>query len=69
MPSKEIVKILLIKRGMTITKLAEKLSSLYDKKYSRANLSDKISRSAIRFDEMEKIAQILGYKIEFVDIN
>ncbi len=69
MPSKEIVKILLIKRGMTITKLAEKLSNFSGKEYSRANLSDKISRSAIRFDEMEKIAQILGYKIEFIDTN
>ena len=68
MSSKEIVKILLIKRGMTITKLAEKLSEITGKKCSRANLSDKISRSAIRFDEMEQIAKILGYEIEFKKI-
>ncbi|MBQ7450082.1 hypothetical protein IJS77_01595 [bacterium] len=68
MSSKETVKILLVKRCMTITKLAEKLSEATNKKYSRANLSDKISRSAIRFDEMEQIAKILGYEIEFKDI-
>ena len=69
MSSKETVKILLVKRCMTITKLAEKLSKVTNKKYSRANLSDKISRSAIRFDEMEQIAKILGYEIEFKDIH
>lgn len=68
MSSKETVKILLVKRCTTITKLAEKLSKVTNKKYSRANLSDKISRSAIRFDEMEQIAKILGYEIEFKDI-
>ena len=68
MSSREAVKILLVKRGMTIKALAEKLSELSGKKYSRANLSGRISRSALRYDEVEQIAKILEYKINFEDM-
>lgn len=68
MSSKETIKILLVKRNMTVKALAEKLSDLKQKKYSRQNLSNKINRSTINYDEMEDIAKILGYKIVFEDI-
>ncbi len=68
MSSKESVKILLVKRNMTVKALAEKLTELTGRKYSRSGLSNKINRSSINFDEMEEIAKILGYRIEFVDI-
>ena len=68
MSSKETVKILLVKKNMTIKTLAEKLSDLTQKKYSRQNLSNKINRSSINYDEMEDIAKVLGYKIVFEEI-
>ena len=59
------IKLLLIKRGMTITELAKRLTELTGKKYSRESLSHRISRSSIRYDEMELIAKILDFEIEF----
>lgn len=67
MPSKETVKILLFKKNMTITNLATEMMKLTGKKYTRQSLSSKISRSSLKFDEMEVIAQILNYKIVFED--
>ena len=69
MSSKETVKILLVKREMTIKTLAEKLTELTGKNYSRSSLSSKINRSSLNYDEMEDIAKVLGYKIVFEDIN
>ena len=68
MSSKETIKILLVKRGMTVTKLAELLTEKTNKKYSRSGLSNKINRSTINYDEMEDIAKILGYKIVFEEV-
>lgn len=69
MPSRETVKILLFKKNMTITHLATEMTKLTGQKYTRQSLSSKISRSSLRFDEMEVIAKILNYKITFEDIN
>lgn len=63
MSSKETVKIMLLKRAMTITKLAEKMSEFTGQKYTRRSLSNKISRSSLRYDEVEIIAKILDFKI------
>ncbi len=68
MSAKETIKILLVKRNMTVKALAEKLSIEKNKTYSRQNLSNKINRSTINYDEMEEIAKILGYRIVFEDI-
>ena len=68
MSAKETIKILLVKRNMTVKALAEKLSVEKNKTCSRQNLSNKINRSTINYDEMEDIAKILGYKIVFEDI-
>ena len=68
MSSKDIIKILLYKRGMTIKKLAEQLTETTGRKYTRQSISNRLARSTIRYDEMEAIAKILNYKIEFTDI-
>lgn len=68
MSAKETVKILLFKRNMTIKTLAEKLTDITGKKYSRSGLSSKLSRGYLRYEEMEQIAKILGYEIKFEDL-
>ncbi|OGI22877.1 MAG: hypothetical protein A2287_10340 [Candidatus Melainabacteria bacterium RIFOXYA12_FULL_32_12] len=67
MPAREQVKILLLKRNMTITELASRMTEFTGKKYSRQNLSNKLSKRTLRFEEFEVIAEILGYKIELID--
>ena len=54
MSAKETVKILLFKRNMTIKTLAEKLTDMTGKKYSRSGLSSKLSRGYLRYEEMDK---------------
>ena len=68
MSAKETIKILLIKRNMTITKLAEEITKRTGHFCSRTNLSNKINRSSLNYDEVEDIAKILNYKINFEDL-
>ena len=63
MSAKEVVKIMLVKRAMTVKKLAEKLSEYTGQHYTRGSLSNRISRGTLKFDEVEIIAKILDFKI------
>ena len=63
MSAKEVVKIMLVKRALTVKKLAEKMSEYTGQKYTRGSLSNRISRGTLRFDEVEIIAEILDFKI------
>ena len=68
MSSKDIVKYLLYKRGMTFVKLAEELTNHMGRKYTRTGISSKLRLGSLRFDEMEAIAKILDYEIKFEDL-
>ncbi len=63
MTAKETVKIMLIKRNLTVANLAEKMSDYTGQKYTQSSLASKISRGTLRFDEVEIMAKILDFKI------
>ena len=63
------IKMLAVARGMTLKKLAEKLSSVCEQEYSYNSLLGKLNRESLSLKEAEIIAQILNYKLEFIDIN
>ena len=63
MSSKEQLKILLVKEGLTVKKLAAMLTEKTGKNYTQQSLQHKIFLSSLRYDEMEEIAKLLGYKI------
>ena len=63
MSAKEIVKIMLVKRAITVKILAEKMSEYTGQKYTQSSLASKISRGTLRYDEVEIIAKILDFKI------
>ena len=65
MGAQEYIKILLIKEGMTITDLAEKISVKLNKKLSRSGLSNKLRKNTLRFDELMAICDILNYELTF----
>ena len=69
MSVKEDLKILLIKEGMTLTELAKLLSEKTDENYTVYGLSQKLSRSSMKYDEVKNIVTQLGYKIKFEKIN
>ncbi len=58
------LKEILYKKGKTMTWLAEQLSIKLEKKYSLANLSNKIRRESISYKDLKLIAKIVDYKLE-----
>lgn len=48
--------------------LCQLLSQKLNKNYSATNLSNKLKRGTISYNEVLMIAEILGYEIKFVDI-
>lgn len=63
------IKMLAISRGMTLKNLAAKLSNMTGENYSYNSLLGKLNRESLSLKEAEYIAQILDYKLDFVDIN
>ena len=64
---KNEVKSLCAKKGMTLTKLAEELGKKLNKHYTLGNLSKKLTYGSICYTEIELMAEILGYEINFTE--
>ena len=65
MPIKETVKIMLAKSNITLTEVVKRLNEKYERNDTIQNLSKKINRGTLRYDEAEEIAAVLGYSIEW----
>jgi transposase len=63
MSSQEQIKIMMLKERLTAKQLASILAEKTGKHYTHQSLLHKISLSSLRYDEMETIADILGYEI------
>ena len=57
------VKMLIAKRGVTLTYLAKYLSEHSDKQYTLDSLSKKLRANTIRYAEMKLIAEALDMEI------
>ena len=69
MCSSDLIKVLLAKRGWTQEMLAQELGKRLNKKYTAKNLGNKLRLETIPYREIKLIADILGYKIIFEDID
>ena len=69
MSSKKELRILIMREALTVKKLAAMLVEKTGKHYTQRSLQNKISLSSLNFDEMETIADILGYEIKIVKKN
>ena len=54
-------------RDLTLKELAARIGKAQNKKYSLGSLSQKLRNETISYKEVKLIAQILGYKIAFID--
>ena len=61
------VKMLIAKRGLTLTYLAQYLTEHSGKYYSLDNLSKKLRGNTIRYSEMKLIAEALNMELSFKD--
>ena len=62
------LKLLMTLKQISMEKLAEKMTELSGEKYTSAKLYGKINRDSISFTEVQMIAKILGFKIEFNEV-
>ncbi|ACL69119.1 hypothetical protein [Halothermothrix orenii] len=66
MTIKDEIKAKIISKGWTIKDVAAELEKRYNSSYSPENLSNKLRRGTIKYQEVKDIADIIGYKIEWI---
>ena len=66
---REQVKSLLGAKGVTMKEIALILAEKTGKNYSLANLSSKLKRGTLTYNEMLIITEFLGYTITFIENN
>lgn len=66
---KSKIKILLATRCITFRQLAVMLSERSGENYSYSSLMGKIHRETLSLKEAALIAEILNYKLDFIDIS
>ncbi len=59
------IRVLLAQRASNITDLARLLTEKTGKNCSKQNLSNKLRKGTVRYDEMLVIADLLGFEIKF----
>ena len=62
---KDVVKILLIQRGMKMKELANELEIRLQKPFSPTNLSARLKRGSLTYNEIVAMCEALEYEIEF----
>ena len=67
MNARNKIKSLIALRCITITKLAQMLREKTGKPYTFKSLTGKLQRSTLSLDEAYLIADLLEYKLEFID--
>jgi len=65
---REEIKVLIARRGTTLKKVCELLSQKTGKFYSYNNISNKLHRGTIKFNEVQQIFEILNYELFYKDL-
>lgn len=68
MDIKNEIKSLIAKKGMTLKQVCQILSEKTGKPYSGNNITNKLRRKTIKFEEAQAILEILGYKLEYKEL-
>lgn len=67
MDIKNEIKSYIVKSGYTMTEIIEMVNKKYNKTDTVQNLSNKLTRGTIRYNEVLEIADICGYNIEWIE--
>ena len=63
MNTRNVIKSILIREGMTMTEIVEKMANQYGWSASVPNFSGKLRRGSLRYQEAVELADALGYDI------
>lgn len=66
--AKEQVKVLLSQEGIKQKDLAEMMTKKTGHLYSATNISQKMSRGSLSYNEVMVIAEILGYDVQYIKV-
>ena len=67
MDVKSELKSIIAKKAYTLKKVCEELAFTKKQKILPNNITNKLRRGTIKFDEVQDILRVLGYHIEFVE--
>ncbi len=62
------IKTLLAENDISITKLAKKMTEKTGKYYSQSNISQKLMRQTLKYEEAKLIGELLGYELKFIRV-
>jgi len=63
---KEDIKSVLAKENITLTEVVERLNKKYSRNDNLQNLSNKLRRGTLKYDEALEIAGVIGYEIKWI---
>ena len=63
---KKDIKRLLLENDVSITYIAQEMTRVTGKHISRSNISQKLLRGTLKYEEAVLIGEILGYDLKFV---
>lgn len=69
MALKEEIKSMIVKSGLTMNEVVQRINEKYDRNDSLSNLSNKLTRGTLKYREAEEIAEAIGYRIEWMKQN
>lgn len=61
------LKSLIAKKGFTLKKVCELITENKNQKILPNNITNKLRRNTIKFEEVQEILNVIGYHIEFVE--
>lgn len=63
------IKIFAAEENISVAELIRRFSKYAGKEYSTQSFSNRLRNGTVHYNEVEKIAEMLGYKIKFEKIN
>ena len=68
MSANKDIRKLLLEENKTIKQLADMASQIAGKSITQYSISQKLNRNSMKYDEVQFLAGVLGYEIEFKKI-
>ncbi len=66
MSVREDIKVLLAREDWRLSEIAKEMTNITKKNYSGQNLSQKMTRKTLKYEEAKLIGDILGYDLTFI---
>ena len=66
MSVREDIKTIIVQSNWTLVDIAKEMTRITGKNYSGSNLSQKLSRKTLKYEEAKLIGQILNYELKFI---